>query len=445
MHIDSLELTDSQAPADKKALGLWTATSLVTGNMIGSGIFLLPASLALFGGISLWGWLISAFGSLALAFVFANLARNIRGSGGPYVYIREGFGDMPGFLMAWGYWLSIIAANAAIAIALVSYLSVFIPPLKEQGLTTALVTLFFIWFLAAVNIRGVRQAGQVQLTTTLLKILPLLAIAVVGLFYLEPEHFKPWNLSEESSFSAVSATAALTMWAFLGMESATIAAGEVKEPQKNVPKAAMLGTLLAAAIYIPGCIAVMGLIEPATLAKSSAPFADAAAMLWGDWGYYLIGFGAVISCFGALNGWTLCVGQVPMAAAKDGLFPKVFGQQTKTGTPAKGIILSTILVSALVLMNYNQSLVSQFTFVILLSTLTAVLPYLLCTLTHLMMVLRKKDKTSLAPVNIGITLVAVVFAAWILFATGLETILWGCALLLAGLPVYGWIKGGQRR
>ncbi|NQZ09558.1 MAG: amino acid permease, partial [Algicola sp.] len=259
---------------NKRALGFWTATSLVTGNMIGSGIFLLPASLALFGGISLWGWLISACGSLALAFVFANLARTIKGSGGPYVYIQHGLGDMPGFLMAWGYWLSIIAANAAIAIALVSYLSVFIPSLKEQGIVTALVTLGFIWALAAVNIRGIKQAGQVQLTTTLLKIIPLVAISVVGLFYIEPAHFEPWNLSSESSFSAVSATAALTMWAFLGMESATIAAGEVKDPQKNVPRAAMLGTLLAAAIYIPGCIVVMGLIDPATLAQSSAPFAD---------------------------------------------------------------------------------------------------------------------------------------------------------------------------
>ncbi len=408
--------------------------------MIGSGIFLLPASLALFGGISLWGWIISACGSLALAFVFANLARSIKGSGGPYVYIHKGFGDMPGFLMAWGYWLSIIAANAAIAIALVSYLSVFIPQLKEQGIVTALVTLGFIWALAAVNIRGIKQAGQVQLTTTLLKIIPLLAIAVAGLFYLEPTHFEPWNLSEQSSFSAVSATAALTMWAFLGMESATIAAGEVKDPEKNVPRAAMLGTLLAAAIYIPGCIAVMGLIDPNTLAQSSAPFADAAALLWGDWGYYLIGAGAVISCFGALNGWTLCVGQVPMAAAKDGLFPEVFGQQTQAGTPAKGIILSTILVSVLVLMNYNQSLVSQFTFVILLSTLTAVLPYLLCSLVHLMMFLRKKEKPPLAGINVAITVIAVVFAGWILVATGLETILWGCALLLAGLPVYAWIK-----
>lgn len=429
---------------NKQALGFWTATSLVTGNMIGSGIFLVPASLALYGGISIIGWLCSVVGALALAYVFANLARTIKGSGGPYVYTRHGFGDLVGFLVAWGYWLSIIAANAAIAIALVSYLSVFIPQLATQGPISAAVTLGFIWLLAGVNIRGVKQAGRVQLTTTILKVLPLLAIATVGLFYLEPTHFEPWNLSEESSFSAVSATAALTMWAFLGMESATIAAGEVKNPQKNVPRAALLGTFIAAAIYIPGSIAVMGLIEPSQLAQSSAPFADAAKILWGDWGYYIVGLGAVISCFGALNGWTLCVGQVPMAAAKDKLFPKSFGETSATGTPAKGIIISTVLVSILVLMNYNQSLVDQFTFVILLSTLTAVLPYLLCSLTHLKMFLRNPNKPPLAPLNIMTTFIAIIFSGWIIVATGLETNLWGCGLLLAGLPVYGWIKRQSR-
>lgn len=419
-----------------KPLGFWTATSLVTGNMVGSGIFLLPASLALYGGISLYGWLLSTVGALALAFVFAQLARIVKGSGGPYVYCREGFGDLTGFLVAWGYWLSIIAANAAIAIALVSYLSVFVPELGQQGPLNTLVTLLFIWLLALVNIKGIKQAGQVQLTTTILKVLPLLGIAAVGLWFFEPSHFSPLNLSDQPASSAIAATAALTMWAFLGMESATIAAAEVENPQVNVPRAAIAGTLIAAAVYIPANIAVMGLIEPARLAQSSAPFADAAMMLWGTWGYYLVGFGAVISCFGALNGWTLCVGQVPMAAAKDGLFPGVFKQQTRSATPAKGIVISTVLVSLLVMMNARASLVSQFTFVILLSTLTAVLPYLLCSITLLLKTVRTGQHQPIPRFQLIFTLVAMVFAAAVIVATGVETILWGCGLLIAGLPVY---------
>ena len=435
------DATNELDPSKKASpLGLWTATSLVTGNMIGSGIFLLPSALALYGGISLYGWLFTALGSLTLAFVFSNLVKSIKGSGGPYIYARTEFGELPGFLVAWGYWISIIATNAAIAIALVGYLSVFIPILEEQNWLTASINLFFIWFLVGVNLRGVKAAGRLQLTTTLLKILPLFAMATVGMFYIEPSHFEPWNLSSGSNMSAVSATAALTMWAFLGMESANIPAAEVSNPEKNVSRAAILGTLIAACLYIPSSIAVLGLIEPQILAQSSAPFADAAAILWGDWGYYLFGAGAVISCFGALNGWTLCIGQIPMAVADDGLFPKTFAQRSSNGTPTLGIIISTVLVSLLVLMNYQENLVSQFTFVILLATLTAVLPYLVCSLAQFSIFIRRKDKAAIPIVSTLITAVAIVFSVWIIVNTGTETILWGCALLLMGLPVYVWIK-----
>jgi basic amino acid/polyamine antiporter, APA family len=430
------DLYQAKIMKNNKPLGFWTATSLVTGNMIGSGIYLLPASLAAYGGISIYGWLFSALGSLALAFVFASLARRIRGSGGPYIYTRSVFGDLPGFTVAWGYWISIIATNAAVAVALVSYLSVFFPVLKQQGAVTAAAALFFIWLLVAINIRGMKHGGRVQLSTTILKVLPLLGIAVVGLFYLEPAHFTPWNLSSDSDFSAVSATAIMTMWAFLGLESANNPADEVENPSKNVPRAAVLGTLIAAAVYIPSTVAVMGLISPEKLAVSSAPFAEAAALLWGDWGYYLVGLGAVISCFGTLNGWTLCIGQIPMAAAKDKLFPKFFAERNHKGSPAKGIIISSLLVSALVLMNYQAQLVAQFTFIILLATLATLLPYLLCSIAQLVLYFRLKATHPPSAYKVFITIYAVLFSIWMIFHSGTETIVWGLVLLLAGLPVY---------
>ena len=411
---------------------------MVTGNMIGSGIFLLPASLAGFGGISIVGWLFSAVGSILLALVFAGLAHQVRGSGGPYLYTQAGFGDVPGFLMAWGYWLAIIATNAAIAIALVSYLSVFWPAIATQTWLSTLLTLVLIWMLAGVNIRGVKGAGQVQLISTILKILPLVAVGAVGLFFLEPEHFQPWNLSDQSPFSAVTATAALTLWAFLGLESANIPAAEVKDPEKNVPRAAVAGTLIAALVYIPGTVAVMGLVSPDVLAQSTAPFADAATLLWGRWGYYLIGIGAIVSCFGALNGWTLCLGQIPMAAAKDNLFPRFFSEESRFGTPAKGIIFSTILVSLLVLMNSSESLVNQFTYVILLATLTTLLPYLFCSLARLMIAM--KTGLSLSYLDVLVSLLATAFSIWAIMGTGMETIYWGGFLLMLGLPVYVFLK-----
>ncbi len=426
----------------KAPLGFWAATSMVTGNMIGSGIFLLPASLAVFGGISLAGWLFSTAGSILLALVFAGLARQVRGSGGPYLYTRAGFGEVPGFLVAWGYWISIVATNAAIAIALVSYLSVLWPALTNHAGWSTLVTLGFVWLLVAVNIRGIREAGNVQLVSTVLKILPLLAVGAVGLFYLEPAHFQPWNLSDQSAFSAVTATAALTVWAFLGLESANIPASEVEDSVLNVPRAAVAGTVIAAVVYIPGTIAVMGLISPAELAQSNAPFADAAALLWGPWGYYLIGAGAIISCFGALNGWTLCLGQIPMAAAADDLFPKFFGEKSSTGTPAKGIVVSSIFVSLLVLMNASESLVNQFTHVILLATLAALLPYLLCSLARLTIAIKTGEPLSF--LDVLVSLLAAAFSIWAIMGTGMETIYWGAFLLMLGLPVHVWVKWRHR-
>jgi len=281
------------------------------------------------------------------------------------------------------------------------------------------------------------------LLTTILKILPLVAVGAVGLFYLEPANFTPWNLSGQSDFSALTATAALTMWAFLGMESANIPAAEVSNAEQNVPRAAIAGTLIAALVYIPGTIAVMGLISPAELAQSNAPFADAAALLWGQPGYYLIGVGAIISCFGALNGWTLCAGQIPMAAAKDKLFPRWFAIQSAQGTPATGIIISSLLVSGLILMNASESLVDQFTYVILLATLAALLPYLVCALARVSIAL--KTQRPLLMVELVICILAAAFSAWAIIGTGLETIYSGVLLLILGLPVFGWVKWSNKR
>ncbi len=424
----------------KTGFGLWTATSMVVGGMIGSGIFLLPSALASFGAISIGGWIFTSVGSMTLAYVFANLSRYVKGSGGSYIYTRAAFGDFMGFSVCWGYWICMIAANAAIAIALVSYLSVFIPILKQQSDIAALATLFFLWSLVWINLRGLKEVGKFQLITTILKLLPLFLVAFVGCFYLNTEHFSPFNLTEMSSYSAVSAAAAITMWSFLGLETANNVAGDVINPEKNVPKAALLGTGICAFVYILGSISVMGLIEPSVLAKSNAPFADAAAILWGDWGYYLIGGCAVVSCIGALNCWTLCLGQIPMAASKDRLFPKVFREQSKRKVPAKGIIISTLLVSVLVLMNFSRSLVDQFTLVILLSTFATVIPYLLCTLAHFSMSIKNRNPLGLTPFNAVITLIATLFSIWIIVNLGTETIVMGVILMIAGIPVYLFMK-----
>ena len=358
--------------------------------MIGSGVFLLPASLAAYGGLSLIGWMISAAGLVCLALVFARLAGFRPASGGPYAYTRQAYGDLAGFLVAWGYWISVWTTNAALAVAFVGYLDPFIPSVVRNPLAAASLAVGMVWLLTAVNCLGTLGAGRVQLATTALKILPLLLIGIAGTLAFEPSHF---------SFAAVTgdvgknimATVTLTLWAFLGLESATVPAGLTADARRTIPRATIVGTLLAAAIYLIGTIGVMSLINPATLATSTAPFADAARVLAGDRAAALVAIGAAISCFGALNGWVLVVGQLPMAVADDGLFPRVFARRSSRGTPAFAMIVGATLSTALVAMNYTRGLVELFTFIILLATLSTLVPYTFCSLAGV--ILHRRERT----------------------------------------------------
>ena len=424
------------------------ATALVVGNMIGSGVFLLPASLGAFGGVSVLGWLFTSTGALLLAVAFARLARMLPRAGGPYAYTRAGFGDFPAFLVAWGYWVSVCAGNAAIAVAFVGYLGFFVPVLSASPSAGAVTAVASVWLLTWVNARGVREAGGVQLVTTVLKLLPLLAIGTFGLVFLRWENFTPFNVSGTSTLSAVSATAALTLWAFLGLESATIPAEEVEHPDRTIPRATVIGTVIAAVVYVLSTIGVMGVLPPASLATSTAPFADAASAMWGPWAAGLVAAGAAIACFGALNGWILLQGQLPLAAAMDGMLPPVFGRLSRRGTPVPSLVMSSVLVTAIVATNYANGLVAEFTFIILLSTLTVLVPYVFSALALMRLSLRDRARVGGKSIP-GIAVVAALafaYSSWAIVGTGRDIILWGCVLLAAGVPVYRWmVRAATRR
>lgn len=419
----------------QQKIGLWPASSLVLGNMIGSGIFLLPASLAAYGGISIIGWIVSALGGLALAKVFAQLGKMFPITGGPYVFAKEGFGDFTAFLVAWGYWIAILATNAAITVTMLSYLSVFFPILSNNPLVAITIGLATIWLLTYINSRGVKEAGWVQLITTVLKLVPLFLIAIVGMFFIELAHFQPFNISGKSDLSAIAATTTLTLFAFLGIECATIPADNIKDPTTTIPRATMIGTWVAIFAYILGSVAVMGLIPPETLAVSEAPFADAAAVLWGDSARDWVALGIVISTFGALNGWIMIQGQIPLAAAKDNLFPALFGKMSKNGMPVSGLVFSSILVSILMLMNYSKSLIKAFEFMILLSTLTTLVPYLFSAATHVLFSLHSGRKWGWIWGSL-----AFIFSMWAVIGSGEEIVFYGFLMLMAGIPFYVWIK-----
>ncbi len=427
-------------------MGLWMSTSLVVGNMIGAGIFLIPATLAAFGGISILGWIASAIGALLLARVFSKLSTLVGSkSGGPYAYTQLAFGDFMGFLIAWGYWISIWVSIAAIAIAFVSAMSILFPILGENRIWAVLAGLGAVWFLVWVNSRGVRDSGRMQLTTTLLKIVPILIVTVGGFFFFDINNFIPFNASGDNPMVALATTATLTLFAFLGMESASVPAGNIKDPEKTIPKATMLGTLFVTVVYIFSTIAVMGMIPMDELAVSAAPFADAMGIITGDWGRDLVAAGAAISAFGALNGWILLVGQVPKATADDKLFPLFFSRVNKHGTPFMGIIVGSILTSLLMLMNFSDGLVEQFRFMILLGTFCALVPYLFSASAYLMLVTRRRLTRSLWWPIIFVGGGAFLYTIWGLFGAGETSVFYGFILMMCGIPFYVWIKWKNRK
>ena len=432
----------SESVHPPRELGLWTSTALVVGNMVGSGVFLLPASLAAYGGISLVGWLFTSAGALLLALSFSRMSRSLPRAGGPYAYSRDAFGDFAGFLVAWGYWIAIFVGNAAIAVGFVGYVAFFFPSLSLHPPLAVAVALAAIWILTWTNARGVREAGMVQLVTMVLKLLPLLALGLLGIFYLDPTHFQPFDLSGGSPLGSVTATATLTLWAFIGLESATVPAESVKDPEQTIPRATVAGTLTAAVIYIVSTAAVLGIVPPAALAVSTAPFAEAAAIVWGRWASWVVAAGAAISAFGALNGWILLQGQVPMAAARDGLFPARFARLSSRGTPVFGLVVSSILVTLLMAMNLTRGLVEQYTLIIKLATLTTLVPYVFSAAAEGRVIMRQRMKG--APLPRGRTLLtalAFLYALWAVGGSGEETVYWGFLLLLAGLPVYVLLTG----
>lgn len=422
----------------QKSLGFWTLTALVAGNMIGSGIFMLPASLASFGSIGIVAWIITSLGTMVLALVFARLSRLLPRTGGAYAYCREAYGDFLGFQVAYNYWIAVWVGNAAIVVTLISYLGIFWPQVNTNPILSFSLSLAVIWFFTFINIAGVREAGKMQVITTILKLIPLLLIAIVGLFFIQKHNLSQFNISGKSNFAALTGAATLTMWSFIGFESATVPAEHVIDPRRNIPRATIFGTAIAACVYILSTLSVMGVVPMAQLAHSSSPFADGARIMFGSGANLLVGFAAVVACLGTLNGWILMQGQIPLAAARDGLFPAHFAKVTKTDTPAFGLIVSSVMISILLAMRYGASLVDQFTMVSLLATLASLIPYIYTSVAELMLYIREREKFNRKKMvgSSVLAMIAFAYTYWLIYGAGLEIVFYGVLLLLSSIPVY---------
>jgi APA family basic amino acid/polyamine antiporter len=431
-------------------MGPWQATALVVGSIVGVGIFSLPYALASYGPISIVALAIASVGALALALVFAGLARRMPAEGGPYAYARTQFGNGWGFVNAWSYWITAWAGNAAIAVGWVFYVEHFI---NRDGAKwgSVLIALAGLWIPAAINLTGVRNLSAFQVATTLAKFVPLVLMGTVGLLFIEAGNYTPWNTSGDTSLSAIGGAAAICLFSYLGVEAAAVTAAKVRDPERNVPRSTLGGTAASAVVYLLSMVAVFGILPASALAQDANQASYAAAadhVIGGAWSGNLVAAAVVLSGIGALNGWTMICAEMPLAAARNGLFPRAFAHESSRGMPSVGIIASTLLASVAVLISYaGTDGATVFTTLVLMTGITAAVPYAFSAAVQAIWRLRDGPVTSTARLAGDLFAAVVAGALSIAFIyysrnTGNAWyVYWGPFLMTAGafvlgLPVY---------
>ncbi|GLW34894.1 transporter [Actinoplanes regularis] len=436
--------------AVNRSLGLPQATALILGTIIGVGIFNLPYSLSGIGPISIVAMVLTTIGALALALLFAVLSRRVPADGGPYAYARSAFGNPVGFVNAWSYWITAWAGNAAIVTGWVFYVEHFV---NKDGVTgwSIVIALIGLWIPALINLSGVKNMGAVQLWTSVIKFIPLVIMSTVGLFFISTANYKPANISGDSDWQAIGAAMAICLFSYLGVECAAVAAAKVRDPARNVPRATVLGTLGAAVVYLLSMIAVFGIVPMATLGEDKASYSVAANVMagGGTWAGDLTALAVIVSGFGALNGWTMICAEMPLAAAKDGVFPAIFGKTSSRGVPTAGILSSTVFGSLAMVVSYmGASGATVFNTLVLMTGITAAVPYAFSALAQLKW--RVQDRRAGNGARFArdstIALVSLFFSilfVWYSRNTGHDDwyVVWGPFLMagaafLLGVPVY---------
>ncbi len=419
-----------------RKLGFAALLALVIGNMIGSGIYLLPATLAPLGWNQLAGWGITICGALALALVFARLGARIPLAGGPYAYARAAFGPLAGFTTAWSYWVMSWVGNAALAVATISALSLIFPVIGQvQGLP-ALLAVGCVWIVTLVNIRGVQAAGRVQEVTVALKLLPLIVLIGLAAWLLISGSERAPDPGVPFSTGALASAAGLTFWGFLGLEAATIPADKIDDPARNVPRATLWGVAITGLVYI-GISTAFALYMPvAEATASAAPVADFLGRYLGTNLAMVVAACAAISAFGTLNGWVLVQAEMPWAMAKGGVFPQWFASENARGAPVRSHLVSSGLLSLVTLLNYQKGMGELFAFVASVSLAAGLLAYLISALAALKLV---RGDALLTPAAI----VAAGFTVWAEWGLGGEAMAYGAVLIAAGLPVYWWVSSAK--
>lgn len=421
--------------SESNKIGLLPAILMVAGNMMGSGVFMLPANLAGIGSIAIIGWLITVVGAIALGLVFAKLTEVTTAAGGPYAYARKAFGDYMGYQTNLVYWLANVIGNVGLAVAGLGYLTPFFPALRDP-LVMALAQIAVIWFFTYANILGPRVVGRMQGITTTVALFPIVGVALLGWFWFNPEtYMEGWNVSGESSLTAVGMTLNFTLWAFIGVESASVSTAVVKNPAKNVPIATVVGVLLAAVCYVLSSSAIMGIIPNKELVSSSAPFSQAVSIALGSTAGKIVALCAAVGCLGSLAGWTLLVGQTAQAAAKDGLFAGIFARVNRRGVPSAGLAIVAGIMTLQVLATMSPTASEQFGKITSIAVIMTLLPYIYSSVAIKILGREKmSDREGLFYTIVG--LIAAVYSLSAMIGSNSEQTRWALIFVISTIIFY---------
>lgn len=422
-------------------IGFWSVFALVTGSQIGSGVFMLPASLAPYGLYSLWGWFFSGVGAISLALVFAKLCNKIPKTGGPHAYVQEAFGPVAGFFTGWTYWTISWVSTTAVVVASVGYLIPLIgihDPSVHLGLEVGLL-LLITWL----NLRGVETAGCAEFVLTILKIIPLVILPLVAFYYFDIKNFVVSDTVQQTSMSQIfNQVTLLTLWGFIGVETATTPAECVENPCHTIPRAIILGTISVAVLYVLNSVAIQGVIAGDQLAKSSAPYVDATHAIFGGNWYMVVSLIASIICIGTLNAWMLSSGQIALGLAQDGLMPSIFSRKNKYDAPVAGLIVSCLGIIPLLFLTCGHNLAKQVSMLIDFSVIAFLFVYLVCCVALIKVSLRQGSIFTMR--QKAYSAVATLFCLWVLYEASLKTVMTASLFIVTGFPMYLYMKKRKR-
>lgn len=425
---------------EKSKMSVLQLTILTAINMMGSGIIMLPTNLAQVGTMSILSWIVTAGGSMALAYAFAQCGMYSRNSAGMGGYAEYSFGKSGSFLANYTYGISLLIANTAIAISAVGYASVFMG-VKLSPLSVGLWTIGVLWLATVLNFNGARITGRISTFTIWGVIGPVLVLSVIGWFWFSGNLYAAsWNPNHIAFFPAVSKSISITLWAFLGLESASVNMDKVENPKKNVPIACLAATISVGIIYILSTNVMAGIVPNAQFLNTNAPFGLVFASMFNSTvGKIVIGM-MVISCFGSLLGWQFTIAEVFRSSAIEKYFPKIFSKVTKTGTPIIGMVIITVIQTLLSLMTISPTLSKQFNVLVNLAVVTNIIPYLLSM--GAVDVIQKSENVPDRNRKLTnfIAFIASVYSLYALYASGLDAMMGGAIVTFAGWTLYGFIS-----